>query len=72
MKIKVFALAVALLIMPQFCYAERPDNDGADDEYMLLLKFELETVRASPAEAHQNYAKEAEQKKIIITIIPDP
>ncbi len=75
MKITLLALVIAVLIMPQFCYAESSDNKGADadDEYMLLLRYALETVPLSPAEAQQDKASEAEQKKkIIITIIPDP
>ena len=74
MKIMFFALAIAILIMPQFGYSESPDNKGADEEYMLLLRFELETTPASlQAEAEQDKAGETGQKKkIIITIIPDP
>ncbi len=73
MKIILFALAIAILMMHQSGYAESTDNKGADEEYMLLLRFELETTPDSlPAEAHQNEAREAERKKkIIITIIPD-
>ncbi len=73
MKIMFFALTVAILIMPQFCYAESPDNKGADEEYMLLLRFALETTQTSlPAEAEQDKANETVQnKKIIITVIPD-
>lgn len=72
MKIMFFALAIAILIMPQFGYTESPGNNGADEEYMLLLRYALETVPVSPAEAEQDKASEAEQrKKIIITIIPD-
>jgi|GEM_PF-3398410 len=72
MKIMFFALVIAILMMPQLDYAESPDNKGADEEYMLLLRYALETVPASPAEAEQEKASEAEQKKkIIITIIPE-
>jgi hypothetical protein len=73
MKRTLLALVIAVLIMPQFGYAESPDNKGADEEYMLLLRFELETTPASlSAEAEKDKASEEEQKKkIIITIIPD-
>lgn len=72
MKIMFFALTIAVLIMPQFGLADGSDSKGADEEYMLLLKYSLETVPVSPAEAHLDKASEAEQqKKIIITIIPD-
>lgn len=71
MKITLLALVIAVLIMPQFGYAESPDNKGADEEYMLLLRYALETVPAATEETHQDKATEEEQKKkIIITIIP--
>ncbi|HKN18828.1 MAG TPA: hypothetical protein VJW95_03450 [Dissulfurispiraceae bacterium] len=67
-----FALMLAILIVPQFCYAEGPDTGGADEEYVLLLRFALETTPDSLSAEAQDKANEAEQKKkIIITIIPD-
>ena len=73
MKITLLTMVIAVLLMPQFGSAESPHNKGADEEYMLLLGFELEATQALiSAEAEQDKASEAEQKKkIIITIIPD-
>jgi len=73
MKITLLAMVIAVLIIPQSGYAASPDSKGADEEYMLLLSFELETTPdLLSAEAEQDKASEAEQKKkIIITIIPD-
>ncbi len=73
MKIMFLALTIAILIMPQFGYAESPESKGAVGEYMQLLTYALEKVPVSPAETKKDKGSEAEQKKkIIITIIPDP
>ncbi|MGD0282554.1 MAG: hypothetical protein ABSB95_09350 [Dissulfurispiraceae bacterium] len=80
MKTMFFALAIAILIMPQSGYAESPDNKGADEEYMLLLKYALDEAARAPdlpsalphAEAQEKARETEQKKKIIITIIPDP
>jgi hypothetical protein len=69
MKIVFFALLIAVLILPHVIHAGSPDNLDADEEYMLLLKYALETAPPLSAEYGRDRASETEQKKKIIISI---